>query len=195
MNRCRQKEAGFTLLEMLIALVVFSIVMLVLRQGFDAATRVFEKQRTSLSAQGDLGAVDRFLRQLIATADPGAGQEGPLFVGRAHGLVLRGPTPHALDDSPEARADMRLSVDEAHRLVLIWTHHRHVIEPTPPPRTRILLEGLTGLDCSYYSDGHWNTTWYGNKLPQLVRLRLHFAEGDPRHWPDIVAAPLLDPMP
>lgn len=191
----RHSEAGFTLLEMLLALVVFSIVMLVLRQGFDAATRVFEKQRTSLSAQGDLGAVDRFLRQMIATADPGAGQDGPLFVGRPHGLVLRGPTPRALDDRPDARADMRLSVDEAHRLVLIWTPHRHVIEPAPPPRTRLLLEGLTGLDCSYYSDGHWNTTWYGNKLPRLVRLRLHFAAGDPRHWPDIVAAPLLDPMP
>jgi len=195
MSRRLQSEQGFTLLEMLIALAVFALLLVVLRQGFDAATRVFERQRMALSAQGDLGSLDRLLRQILAHADPGNTEAGPLFVGQAHGLVLRGPAPRALDDRPDSRADLRLSVAEDHRLVLIWTPHRHVIEPAPPPRTRLLLEGLTALDCSYYSDGHWNTTWYGNKLPQLVRLRLIFAKRDPRHWPDIVVAPLLDPRP
>jgi len=212
----RRHEGGFTLLELLVALVVFSLVLLALREGFDAATRIFERQRVSLSRQDDLDAVDRLLRQILAHADPGSGRDGPLFVGGSHGLAFRGILPrslgvgsvaHASLSMPE-RATMRISLDQAHDLVLIWSPYRHVTEPVPAPDTRILLHNVTGLDCHYYSAGHWSPTWYGNTLPELIKLRLVFAddrtsssdtmtgaETDGRHWPDIVIAPLLDALP
>ncbi|GAA4477721.1 prepilin-type N-terminal cleavage/methylation domain-containing protein [Gluconacetobacter asukensis] len=193
-GRCH-RQAGFTLLEILIALVVFSLVLLVLQQGFQTATMLFERQHGMLASQAELGAVDRLLRGLITRADPGAGREGPLFVGQAHGLVLRGALPMALGNQPDAQADIRLSVDSSHRLLLIWIPYRHVIESAAGERQQTLLTNVTDLDCSYFSNGHWNTTWDGDHLPALVRIRIRFPDGDPRHWPDIVAAPFLDPMP
>ncbi|MDR6183003.1 prepilin-type N-terminal cleavage/methylation domain-containing protein [Asaia bogorensis] len=196
----RDEVAGFTLLELLIALVVFSLVLLVLRQGFDAATRFFEQQRQTLAAQDDLDAVDRFVRQVVTSADAGNGREGPLLVGTNHRLTWRGPVPHALQTQAEVisgggRANMALFVDDTHRLVLQWSAYRHVIEPPTPVEQRVLLSGLEGVEWHYYASGHWSPTWYGNTLPELVRLRLVFAPGDARHWPDIVVAPRLNPLP
>ncbi|WP_342629385.1 prepilin-type N-terminal cleavage/methylation domain-containing protein [Nguyenibacter vanlangensis] len=188
--------AGFTLVEILIALVVFSLVLLVLQRAFQAATMIFDRQRGMLAAQAELGAVDHLLRGLVAHADPGAGRQGPLFVGRPHGLVLRGTLPMALDGSQDMQADIRLSVDGRHRLMFIWQPYRHVIESaTPQQQQRVLLTGIADIDCDYLSNGNWEKTWYGNGLPALVRIHIRFPDGDRRHWPDIVAAPMLDPMP
>ncbi|MFT8776786.1 MAG: prepilin-type N-terminal cleavage/methylation domain-containing protein [Gluconacetobacter liquefaciens] len=190
-----RRQAGFTLLEILIALVVFSLVLLVLRQGFRTATMLFERQHVLLASQAELGAVDRLLRGLVKRADPGAGREGPLFVGQSHGLVLRGTLPIALSGQPDIQADIRLSVDDRHRLLLIWLPYRHVIAPPAQERKQTLLTNVADLECTYFSNGHWNTTWEADRLPILVRIRIRFPDGDPRRWPDIVASPVLDPMP
>ncbi|GBR02834.1 hypothetical protein GLI01_06410 [Gluconacetobacter liquefaciens] len=190
-----RRQAGFTLLEILIALVVFSLVLLVLQQGFRTATMLFERQHGLLASQAELGAVDRLLRGLVTRADPGAGREGPLFVGQSHGLVLRGTLPIPLSGQPDIEADIRLSVDDRHRLLLIWLPYRHVIAPPAQERQQTLLTNVADLECTYFSNGHWNTTWEADRLPILVRIRIRFPDGDPRRWPDIVASPLLDPMP
>lgn len=191
----RRAETGFTLLELLVALVVFSFVLLILREGFDAATRVFEHQRATLAAQDDLDATDRLLRRIIAAADPGSGHEGPFFIGGAHGLTWRGAPPAALDDRPDARATMQVLLDREHRVVLVWSPYRHVIEQQAAPRATPLLVDVAALECQYYADGQWRSTWYGTSLPELVRLRIVFPAGSDRHWPDIVIAPGLDAMP
>lgn len=191
----RRTESGFTLLELLVALVVFSLVLFVLHQGFDAATRVFERQRVMLSSQDDLYAADRLLRQIVATADPGNGRDGPVFTGGPHGLSWRGTPPAALDNRPDARATMQVSLDRNGHIVLIWAPYRHVIEPAAAPRASRLLSGVAGFDCQYYAAGQWRSTWYGTGLPELVRLRLIFPADTPRRWPDIVIAPRLEAMP
>ncbi|GBQ89355.1 hypothetical protein AA13595_2622 [Gluconacetobacter johannae DSM 13595] len=187
-------QQGFTLVEILISLVVFSLVLLALERGFQAATMVFERQRGMLAAQAELGAVDRFLRHLVEDANNGGARDGPVFVGRAHGFALRGRLPLALGaDTP--LADIRLSVDDRHRLTVVWAPYRHVVEPAPPTRQDILLDGVRGIDCDYFSGGKWDNGWYGNGLPELVRIRILFPDDDRRHWPDIVAAPMTEPMP
>jgi hypothetical protein len=37
----------------------------------------------------------------------------------------------------------------------------------------------------------WLTVWEGPELPELIRVRLGFAEGRARTWPDLIAAPRL----
>ncbi|MBO1325127.1 prepilin-type N-terminal cleavage/methylation domain-containing protein [Acetobacter sp. TBRC 12305] len=232
--RGRVAQGGFTLLELLVALVVFSLVLLVLEQGFRAATMLFERQRSLLDGQAELGAFDRVLRGLIAQADPGSGPggtSGPVasldsaaggeptgglsasptssigagggsglfFVGQAHGLALRTVLPQALRAAAgmgaDGQADIRLGVDGAHRLILGWVAYRHVIAPAMPVRQQVLLAGVQDMECAYFSNGNWKKTWYGDRLPELVRIGIRFVPRDGRHWPDIVAAPLRDPMP
>jgi hypothetical protein len=37
----------------------------------------------------------------------------------------------------------------------------------------------------------WLAEWDSPLLPNLIRVRLTFAKGDRRQWPDLIAAPLL----
>jgi general secretion pathway protein J len=35
----------------------------------------------------------------------------------------------------------------------------------------------------------WQAQWDNFNIPKLIRVRLAFAKGDRRHWPDLIAAP------
>jgi len=58
-----------------------------------------------------------------------------------------------------------------------------------------LLRGIARLDLAYWgttapdSPASWLAQWDGPAIPQLVRIRLTFAKGDGRHWPDMIVAP------
>jgi general secretion pathway protein J len=89
-----------------------------------------------------------------------------------------------------------LKVDASHRLVLRWwpSLHARRLRPQPPAPTETeLLRGVSRIELSFWrTGGNWVSSWQSADLPALVRVRLQFPRGDPRHWPDIVAAPRLD---
>ena len=61
--------------------------------------------------------------------------------------------------------------------------------PVPTPHREVLLTGIDRIDMGYFAAGVWHTRWREPEPPDLIRIRLVFRDGDPRHWPDIVAAP------
>lgn len=187
-------EAGFTLLEIVVALVVLGILLVTLSRGMQFGIAAFDRQDRMVVTGGRLEAVDRTLRRLIAEADPGTSNDGRTLVGAAHALAMRAPLPTAatVDPGPEGAdlANLRLSVENG-ALVLAAVPYRHVIQtgPQPAPRRTVLLSGIETIDLSYWSDGAWHTQWQDDGLPALVRIRLVFPKGDSRRWPDIVVAP------
>jgi general secretion pathway protein J len=67
------------------------------------------------------------------------------------------------------------------------------LRPLPPPNETELLRGVSRIELAFWRPGGgWVSTWRSPDLPALVRVRLDFPSGDPRHWPDIVASPALD---
>ena len=187
-------EAGFTLLEIVVALVVLGILLVTLSRGMQFGIAAFDRQDRMVVTGGRLEAVDRTLRRLITEADPGTSNDGRTLVGAAHALAMRAPLPTAAtvdpDQDGEDLANLRLSVENG-ALVLTAVPYRHVIPTGPPPEPQrtVLLDGIETIDLSYWSDGAWHTQWQDDGLPALVRVRLVFPEGDPRRWPDIVVAP------
>lgn len=198
-----RRDAGFTLLEIVVALAVLGILLATLTQGVRFGLAAFDRQDRMVATGSRLEAVDRTLRRLIEQLDPGTTTDGDTVVGTHHGLAFRSSLPMSVsaavpgqpDGSPtDGPADLRLSIDHEHRLILDWLPHRHAVPtgPTPPPHVETLLTGLERLDISYYGDGIWLNEWSQNKPPRLIRIRLVFPDGDPRHWPDLVAAPARD---
>ena len=193
MSKADLREAGFTLLEVLVALAVFGFLLAGLAQGTQFGLRAWATQSRGIEAHADLDAADRTLRLLVGSMAPGSANEPPNIVGDAHRLAFSTALPAAAAlQSREADAVL-LAEARPPRLVLRWTPRLHAVRlgPPPPPQDAELLPGVQRIDLSYWRPdgaGGWLPAWSGHEPPALVRIHLVFA--DARHWPDIVVAPM-----
>jgi len=192
----RRRDGGFTLLELLVALVVLGFILAGLSQGVRYGLRATDSQARTLAERSELDAVDRALRRLIEQMDPGTARDGASVQGSAGRLVFVSELP-AASGLPTRRVDIALGVDGARRLVLRATP-RPAGKPFGPPPLPIeteLLRDVDHIEFSYLARGPapgWTSSWSVKDLPFLVRLRVVFPPGDRRHWPDIVASPRLE---
>jgi general secretion pathway protein J len=186
--------AGFTLLEVLVAVLVFGILMTSLVQGTQFGLRAWTLQAHIVEAHQDLDVVDRTLRRLVSTMDPGNRAYGPPnFSGNRRSMAFTGALPDAVDAFGTRQADVILSVDTAHRLVLRWAaHFAAPLGPPLAPHVTELLTDVDHLELSYWTAGqsqdHWADEWSSDVLPRLVRIKIVFGPGDTRQWPPILAS-------
>lgn len=183
---------------MLVALAVLGLLLALLGDGVRLGLQAWRAQVRTVAARGDLDAVDRLLRRLVAGMDPGSTTVAPLMLGAPDRLAFTTVLPEGAGAAPSAPADVALGVDAAHWLVLHWTPHRHEPHAGPPPPAQDvrLLPGMAGIELAYWPRTPpfgWRTEWTGPALPGLVRIRLRPAPTGRPAWPDIVAAPMRDP--
>jgi len=187
-----RRQAGFTLLELIVALVVLGFLMVGLTEGSRFGFRAWKHQSDTIADHDQMDAIDRTLRQLLTQVQMRAATEpGDIaFTGTLPAAVALGTR----------RADMDLLVDKDHQLVLQWTPHRHETplgEP-PTPTTTILLRNVGRMDVGYWHAGDpsnnsdqsgWNDQANAGETPKLIRLTIQFPPGDRRRWPPIVVSP------
>lgn len=194
-----ERQRGFTLLEILVGLIVLGFLSLALTQGVRFGVQAWTAQARAVATTGDLDAVDRTVRGLIERMNPGTVTGLTTKVeGTDRSLTFSSVLPQAASNLRTPEADVTLTTDPGHHFLMLWkTHYRNVIVDRPATRTE-LLGGVDRLDISYWateedgSGGRWETTWSQTVPPVLVRMRIVFAKGDPRVWPDIVAAPMRE---
>lgn len=196
------RQAGFTLLEILVALVVFGFLFIGLNQGARTGFALWNTQTRRIGDTEELDATARVLRSLL-TGIPilpvAAGDNAPQAIamtGAADRLAFVGDLPSGLGAT--RLADIALGL-RAGRLVLSWVPHRHEKADTPPvaPTETELMRGVDRLELAYLGIAPggqialWHAKWTGPGLPLLIRVRLGFAKSDGRRWPDLIAAPQL----
>jgi general secretion pathway protein J len=189
------KQAGFTLLEVLVALVVLGLVLAGLAQGTRFGLRVAERQTATIAASADGDATERVLRGLIEQMDPGSLTSASLLQAGPASLAFTANLAAVAPGLGVGEADVGLGVTPDHRLVLRWTPHLHATRLTAPPvpTQTTLLTGVAGVAFAYCcgegDSGQWLAAWTQPTLPALVRVRLSFLPGTRRTWPAIVVAP------
>jgi general secretion pathway protein J len=183
----RAAQAGFTLLEMLVALVVFGLLMAGIAQAMHYGMVAWTAETRQSAETETMAAVDGALRRLIEQARPGG------FSGQPDQMGFTAPLP-AGSPLPGQLVDLALVVTPDGRLVMRWAPHPAgmKLRPAPPPQTEILLTGVTALHAQYLApqpDGStaWTATWTQSGLPLLVRIGVTFS--GTTVWPDLVAAP------
>ena len=185
-------SAGFTLLEMLVALAVFGFLLAGLSQTVRFGLTAWRQDIRMSDRKTDQEAVDRSLRSIVENLAPGDDTARPVdgSADRLSGVTrLRVPGSGLMPVRIEAGV-----VVSGNRLILRWRpyHHAQSLGPEPEPQETELMSGVARLGIAYWqASGVWVSSWGEPDLPSLVRFRVTFAgDGAPR-WPDIVVAPLL----
>ena len=172
-----------------------------LTQGVRAGLTMWGAQTRRVGETGELDAGARVLRVMLGglSASPagsvGRGAAGTTKLeGRSDSLAFVGDLPTGLGTT--RRADITLELVQE-RLVLRWTPHRHELTtaPAPEPTETELIRGVAHLEFAYWGSPSadqpvgWLAQWDSFNIPNLIRVRLVFAKGDRRRWPDLIAAP------
>jgi len=197
LRRGQRDDAGFTLLELLVAVFVMSVVLILLTQGVQFGLRVTQLQAGVRDRKGDLEVVDQALRRMIALADPGVYPEPATLRGTAHKMSFTTELP-IYGSGPTQWADVVLSA-ETGQLLLRWTPHRHVepLGPKPAFQDVVILDGVQRIELAYRAPGAssaWSGTWNADRLPALVRIHVVFADGSGRRWPPLLVAPVREAL-
>ena len=196
----RLHQNGFTLLELLVALSVFSLLLVTLSQGLRFGIQAWSVQSQETRRLAELDSVDRLLRNLLASIPVAA--NGSL-TGSASKLTFLGSLPRAAPPGLQPES-ITLLVSRDNHLVLSWNPPvpGKASANLPPPVLTEILDNVSDVEFGYFREvgtsaqdkaarSGWQTTWTGGAIPALVKIHIDFVGGDPRHWPDIVVAPMV----
>ncbi len=191
------REAGLTLIELLVALVLLGMLFGLLQQGFALGHRVWERAGARGAATlGGVEAVQALLRERLATLNPAWSflNEGEVvFEGDPAGMMFEARPPDVM--APATFFRFALAATAAGTLELAWRPDTDRSPLAPWARTS-LMGGIAGLEIAYFGPTRrdpvprWRDGWRREpRPPHLVRVRVRFPPGDRRRWPDLIMEP------
>lgn len=201
------RVAGFTLVELLLAITLMSILLGLTYTGLRAATRSSQRGEIMLAAGGEMRASHQFVRRQLNQMLPlafdvsdGVDEARIVFVGDARSIQYVAPMPGYLGSGgPQVQLIELISGDDgilqfSHALLQGYEEER-LFDRDPV----VLLENVKsggfeflGLD-EEGEPADWVSSWDEPELlPVAVRLNVEFA-GDVRmQWPELVAGVRID---
>jgi general secretion pathway protein J len=181
----QQFNKGFTLLEVLIAIAIFSIISLSSFTIFDSVLkgdetaklrneRQNELQRAFLIMERDITQISRRsirlngekpLERLIQSADGSSASNEQAIAFVRHGWTNPGLL---LPRSDMQAVAYRVTEDTLQRL------HFNFVDSVvgEEPKVRPLISDVTALTHEYYDGKKWQTTWTQNSLPLAIAVEI-----------------------
>lgn len=201
----RPSCAGFTLLELLIAISLFGLIAVLLHTGLRFGVRAWETQEAAGGRRAELQVVQELLRrQFERTRIPEAIAVGrddrAAFAGTEQLVTFVAPLPARLALGGLYRQSLFLDRERSvGRLIMTWELERSPQDgdrPLPGKQQAVLLEPVEEFRISYYGlqeegFGEERKVWLGfwdrsRSLPDLVRLRLRIDQDDEDLWSEVV---------
>lgn len=211
MRAARFRRAdGFTLVELLLAVTLMSLLLALAYGGFRAATQASQRGQVLLEETGKLRITHQFIRrqlnQMLPLEFPLEGDENQLpvrFAGTASRIEFVAPMPGYLGSGgPQVQ---RMEVVTGENGLSLWFSHA-LFEGFSPELLYerdpvILLEGLEFAQFEFlgYDEmgevGTWTTSWEdGSVLPLAVRLDVDLGEDSKVIWPVLLTGVRVDEM-
>lgn len=197
-------EAGFTLVELLVALALFSLLTGLLFDNVRFALRAWRSTSTS-TAQFERSMIAQdLLRRTIGNLYPmmitNNGTQPQIdFEGMNEKISFLGNAPIALSAGGRFRFNVLVErTQEQADLVMVSAPELADSSDRSTTRRTLLLSGIAWAEFSYFGETaparklQWNESWTKQSdVPRLVRLRVGFRSGDTRLWPDLLVAPRI----
>jgi len=207
-NKKPLRSAGFTLVELLLAITLMSILLGLTYSGLRAATKSSARGEVILAAGGELRATHQFVRRQLnqmlplpfaATEDAQATRI--VFEGSANHIQYVAPMPGYLGAGGPQVQLLELThnndggVLQFSNALLQGFEQQHLYERDPV----ILLEAVDSGGFEFLGrdeEGEltgWTSTWdQVDRLPVAVRLNIKFSRDLNLGWPDLVAGVRVD---
>jgi general secretion pathway protein J len=192
-RRSGNPQAGFTLVELLVAMTLLSFLTLLLFGGLQFGTRAWERSQESYGDEKALRGAAQMLMKEIALAYPlplPADARQIDFDGEPHSLTWLSAAP--TDNGAMTR--LRLYQDDGQKIALM--RQDELADPSSP-KVHPILGGIDAFELRYFGrrvgekSPRWGSDWRGQpRLPDLVHViaRIHNARAASL---DLTVAPRL----
>jgi general secretion pathway protein J len=185
------RGAGFTLVEMLVALAVAGLVSLILMHGIGLAGRGLERLSQRAGQLDERRSLDFVMRRALGAVVAIPVLDGkPGFVGQGTSISFLS----TVEDGGPGLYRIRLALDATGRQPAVVLTRR-LAAPSALPRgdESVLVRSVRGLAISYFGANSpgaapaWRQDWTGmTDLPLLVRIILDAGDGGEQQPPIVL---------
>ena len=204
----RRINHGFSLVEVLLAMTLMSMLLALAYGGLRAATRAADKGQAILADSGQIRMAHQFVRKQLnqmaplVFAESEDQQERSVFEGTAKKIRYVAPMPGYLGfGGPQVQELAIVSGEEGEELVLSHALLQGFEEQNLYLRDPIvLLKKIEFAEFSFLGRDEtgelsgWTMQWEQvGLLPDAVSLEIEFTEDVYIHWPQLTASVRVDP--
>lgn len=205
----RRGDAGFTLLELLVALTLLGLVLAVIFGELRFTARAWDAADAKLDRNGELLSVHSFVRQRLQQVhepqlegEPDSPERPVIFDGDSRAMAFLATMPANVSEGGFYRISLSSQIDDkGNNLFISWRPFAEDGTPTvvdTHENSRVLLRGVREVRFSYFGKTSETTApqWWDiwplrDAAPSLIRLDVAFEDDDPRVWPALVVAPSI----
>lgn len=206
MSASRRQSPGFTLLEVLVAITLLSLIAALLSGGLRFGTRVWHRGEDQLQTLAAIQSVHGLMRRQLVQLMPVIASDDPeglvMFEGMPTYVRFVGSAPAEVMVGGCYEITFGLSHDEvAQHLVMAWRLLGRSKDDDLAGSEReqvLLLRDVAEVSFTFFGaeaedeTPQWHEMWVeSTTLPRLVRIMVNFPDGDPRLWPALVVAPMV----
>lgn len=201
MRADNKDQAGFTLVELMVAIMLLGMLTTALYAGLSFGTRAWHKAAESSALLAQIASAQITLADTLSRAHPlmlrPAGQEASIdFDGDADQVTFLAPAPEGVAPGGFARTNFRLEYD-GDDFALVSYAQPELAGPGIRVRS-ILLRHVQNFALSYLSvehpgePGQWLSSWRNRvRLPALIKIQLSLDGRNAPRWPDLIIQPRI----
>jgi general secretion pathway protein J len=194
------RQRGMTLIEALVALALLSLLSAGLISTFQLGQRTYRQIVRFDRSNADIAITHRFVRRVLESAYPFEPEQEARdragLQGTADTLEVTAPASLADGGTGNRRYELRVESKGVSKNLVVSSHLDRNGLPSSADGTapaEVLLANIESVEWAYAErPSEWLSEWVSRwRPPTLVRLRVRFPDGDPRHWPDLLITPRI----
>jgi len=178
MWKSKRKNSGFTLVEMVIAMMLLSLIALSASIAIRIGLKSYDKAGSFLKKMKskDLNALLIFEQLKLASNYRWKGRTYPLFEGSSDKIIFMSRKSIL---NPAKPGFFKIKYEE--RDGKLWVSEEQIFDPSDVNReikkdAVPLLENLDSIHFKYFNSRNWSDSWYKRKLPDAIYMEIKWEE-------------------